>query len=361
MGQIFAGAAIAEITRLCHSGYDSQTLRQKILQRLATIVPFEYVYFSITDPGTQLIIDSVMPEQPPSWMMSVFVNNEYLDDDFNKFSEMMRLRQPVAILSEAAGSDLSQSARYRNMLLPLNMRDELRAVFATEDTCWGTLCLHRGGSLAAYQSEEFAILSRLTPHITAGLRKAFLLEKAVSDKPNGPALLLLDDEYNLVSLSPVAAQWLEEIAATQQAKAPGLPLCVRSVAAQLRALELGKLPADRTPSLRLRTRAGGWLKLHASRLLNHTGNSSIVVILEKALPDELFSLIAHAHGLTRREAEVTQCVLWGLSTEEIARHLHLSQYTVQDHLKAIFNKVDVNSRRELTARLSATQMQHPRG
>jgi DNA-binding NarL/FixJ family response regulator len=57
-------------------------------------------------------------------------------------------------------------------------------------------------------------------------------------------------------------------------------------------------------------------------------------------------LTLSARGLTAREQDVANSVLQGASTVPIAAALHLSPHTVQDHLKAIFSKLSVNSGRD---------------
>ena len=48
---------------------------------------------------------------------------------------------------------------------------------------------------------------------------------------------------------------------------------------------------------------------------------------------------------------MTQLVACGLQTDAIAARLYLSPWTVQDHLKAIFEKVGVATRGQLVARV----------
>jgi DNA-binding CsgD family transcriptional regulator len=351
-----------EIIRLCHSALDSRTLRLELLKRLSSVIPFDYVYFSTTDPATQLLTSSVMMEEPPAWVMAVFVENEFLQDDFNKFSSMLRDRRSVGLLSEATGHELDRSRRYRDMLAPMALGDELRAVFVANATCWGTLCLDRERAGSEFTPAEAAYLAQLAPHIADGLRKALLVDgAAATTTPDGPGVLVLANDLSIVAMTSAAEYWLCELGETERGDGHGdaLPLNVRSVVAGLLAIERGLAAADFTPKVRLRTRSGHWLVLHASRLISAAGegDGQISVIFEVAQPAEISPLIMQAYDLSKREGEVTQCVLLGWSTAEIAARLHISPNTVQDHLKAVFEKVDVGSRGELAGRIFTRQYQ----
>jgi DNA-binding NarL/FixJ family response regulator len=53
------------------------------------------------------------------------------------------------------------------------------------------------------------------------------------------------------------------------------------------------------------------------------------------------------YGLTRRETEILETIVTGLSNKEIAQRFSLSEDTVKHHLTNIFDKVGVSSRLEL--------------
>jgi DNA-binding CsgD family transcriptional regulator len=79
------------------------------------------------------------------------------------------------------------------------------------------------------------------------------------------------------------------------------------------------------------------------------------VIIEEPSPAEIAPVLMMAYGLTKAEQTVTRLVCRGLSTRELSEALHITQHTVQDHLKSIFDKTGVHSRRELVATILQEQ------
>ncbi len=235
----------------------------------------------------------------------------------------------------------------------------MRAVFVANASCWGTLCLHRERNAPEYTATEAAFLALLTPHIAQGLRNAQLLTNASqSTAPNGPGVLILSEDWAIMSMDEVAAYWLAELTEMERGDKQALPHSILTVLTRLRMVEqgvTGSLPI--TPELNLRTPSGRWLRLYASRMSRPSNHGQIVILFEVAQPIEIVPLLFQAYQLTKREGEVTLLSLRGQSTKEIAQTLHISLNTVQDHLKAIFEKVNVSSRRELVGSIFAQQYQ----
>ncbi|MBE7512420.1 MAG: LuxR family transcriptional regulator [Anaerolineales bacterium] len=285
--------------------------------------------------------------------MSLFVENEYLQPDYIKFHDMLRQNQFVALLSEATRNELQLSQRYRDMLAPINMKDELRAAFVNDKSCWGILCLHAD---ITYGEREASFIASLAPHIADGLRKSLLLETAnITETSDAPGVLILTDDLSVVAMTAAAEYWLAELSQAEQPTNAPLPVAVRSVVAGLQAIERGTMPLYSTPKVRICVPSGQWLVLYASRLKQSDIQSQISVVFEVAQPAEITPIIMQAYRLTKRETEIAHCVLRGWSTGEIVTQLHISSNTVQDHLKAIFEKVDVSSRGELAARIFTKQ------
>jgi DNA-binding CsgD family transcriptional regulator len=347
-----------EIVRLCHAGLNSRTLWIEILKRLRTVIPIDVSFFTTTDPATLLftgtVVDEILERVTPQ-----FIENEFLQDDVNKFSWLARHATPVGGLIQATQRELDQSPRYREILAPLALGDELRAALITSGACWGFLCLHRDRSSPQFTSAEVAFIGRLTPHIAEGLRKALLLGSTTASKvPEEPGLLLLAEDLSVVAITSAAERWLSEIAEVDRSRKLAWPSAISAVVARLQEIERNnEVSPALLPKVRLRTASGHWLVLHASRLSGPSTQAQIAVIFEVAQPAEITPLIVQAYDLSKRESEIMQSVLRGLSTVEMSATFQISSNTVQDHLKVIFEKVGVRSRRELVGQIFAQQYQ----
>jgi DNA-binding CsgD family transcriptional regulator len=305
-------------------------------------VPVDALWWATVDPAT-LLFTRTYAEEIPRETGPYFVENEYLDTDVNKWVDLARDRGGIATLFDATDGEPELSARYRDVFEPLGLGDELRTVLRSNGECWGYLCLHREGP-QAFSPDEADFVQRVAPVIADGIRLGLLVGKAeAASATDAPGLLLLGPGGTLAGTNTPGAEWLTSLADTSD---PGaLPPAVLAVAARLR-------EGGGPPRLRVRTRERGWVVLHASRLDDH---DVIAVIVEQARPIEVAPLLMAAYRLTDQERRITGLVCQGRSTNEIAATLFVSANTVQDHLKSIFDKVGVRSRRELVATILEQQ------
>jgi DNA-binding CsgD family transcriptional regulator len=328
-----------------HRGADMHDFALDAARIVARGVPFDGVCVLAMDPATLLPTQEIVENGLPVAVMPRMAEIEAHGDDFNSFASLAGSGQSAASLSAATGGDLQRSRRHREVRRPSGFGDELRAVLADDGVIWGALTLLRGSESPDFTPAEAALVAALTRELAEGLRRATLFA-ALSDDEAGEeptAGLVLMAADNTITLTNAAADaWLDELRTDELGEQP--PPVVRSVATRARAVVDGSAESG-AASARVRAPSGRWLLVRGTGL-----GETTAVIIEPVRPNELAPLIADAHGLTERERAVTELVAHGLGTTAIAARLHISPWTVQDHLKAVFEKVGVASRGELVAR-----------
>jgi DNA-binding CsgD family transcriptional regulator len=287
-----------------------------------------------------------IPELPSEWLA-----HEYFADDFHKMSDIARSEQGSSTLYEATGGNPSLSAAWNLYMRPYGADQELLVALRTRlGHTWGILGLYREPNRPQFSSDEIQFLRELSPYLAEGARRGLLMGEATDPEgPEAPGLVVLTENWNVESLTPGAERWFEELLDGDWEKGK-LPPSVLAVAG--RALRLAE-EADLSSEVvfaRVLSRSGLWIMLHGAALVGN-GTRRIAVIIEPAHPARIMPLLMTAYGLTKREQDVTRLILQGNSTTEIAARLVVSAHTVQQHLKSIFDKTGVRSRREMVGQV----------
>ncbi len=350
-------SALDRIDHLTSEGLDPTAMLEAVGAELSAVVGAEGMFIAATDPETMLGLGSGFVHNMPEEMCEPFWAYEFEVPDFAKFVDLARDDQPVADLHTVTGGRPERSARWREFSRHPHLRAELRAVLKAGGRGWGMLQMNRaetdgGGFTAAEQR----FVAEAAPMVARALRTAALQRASEEFGVGSPGMAILDEHNRLVSVTPEAIDWFDRMQSYRRRAltefGTKLPMEVLHAAQVARARTVAR---STTPTrTRVRTQCGLWVLVHASCLADCSGDAGqTAIIIEPAAASEVASLIVEAYELTPRELDVTRALSRGLSITEIAGQLHLSRYTVQDHLKRIYDKVGVASRAELVAKVFA--------
>ncbi|MCR2783916.1 MULTISPECIES: LuxR C-terminal-related transcriptional regulator [unclassified Microbacterium] len=346
------GRARSDIDVMSRAGLPLLHFADEAAAALQTAVPFVAACLSTLDPATAMVSSTAKlgaltgrNEGDILWAQI-----EYGGDDPTTYSAMLAAGEVALGLHEATAGEVERSPRMAQLLRPhFDFHDEARAVFTDRNGSWGAFAVFRGSDDAPFSPDEIAFIAAVAPAFTRGIRTGLLAQQGSVDEPPaaGPAVVVIDAHDRIVQSSPAAEQQLRQVSA---AAGMGDPLvAVQALVSAAR--RLTRSESDRMPRVRVRRHDGVWLVLQAAPLGGSGDRAGdVVVTIEQARPQEVVDLVAAAFGLTVREREVVGMVLRGADTREIAGAMHLSPYTVQDHLKSVFDKAGVTSRRELVSR-----------
>lgn len=343
---------------LSRAGLDVSTFMAEVEASVARAVPHTAACMCTVDPATLLLTGTfkfgdLYGNDAHDLLWGLL---EYGGCESTGFSEMFRARTDSVGVHLETDGDVQSVERMDRLMLPFyDYHDEARLIARQGDLAWGGMALFRGPEDVPFSEAEVDFLASLSDAYAAGIRVG-LLTRVVGRPPDGdasvrdagPAVVIIGAANQVVQVSVGATQLLEEM--TSSANSADATGTLAALVAGARRFQLGV--TDVLPRGRVRLPSGRWLVVNASPLSTADGRcGDVVITMEEARPPEIVPLVVAAFGLTDRERDVTRLVLQGVDTKEIASTLNLSRYTVQDHLKSVFEKADVRSRRELVSRV----------
>jgi DNA-binding CsgD family transcriptional regulator len=337
------------ITDLAAAGLDLVAFWREAGEVIAPLVP-HYMgpcWFTL-DPASLLItshFNEFMPELPHDALAL-----EYYEDDVHNLADVARSPRGVSTLHEATGGDPSGSPRWRANIALGGDQELIAGLRTPRGDVWGALSLYREPGQPMFSGDEIAFVRAVAPALGEGACRALLLGEAQDPEgPDAPGLLVLSSAWEVESATPGVERWISDLPDGDW-DAGRLPPAVLAVAGRALRTAEGRDAPGEVALARVLSRSGMWVVLHGVALVSD-GARRVAVVVQPAHPARIAPLLMSAYGLTAREQEVTRLVLQGESTASIAARLVLSAHTVQQHLKSIFEKTGVRSRRDLVGKV----------
>jgi DNA-binding CsgD family transcriptional regulator len=341
--------AADRITELAGKGLDLVRFWREVNEVIDPVVPhYMGACWYTLDPASLLITSHYnedMPVLPPGSLA-----NEYYEDDVNRLADVARSPSGLSTLHDATGGDPSSSPRWQANIQLGGDQELIVALRPAAEEAWGGLGLYREPGEPMFDAGEISFVSTIAPVLGEGARRALLLGEATDPEgPQAPGLLVLSSGWEVESATPGVESWVSDLPDGDW-DAGRLPSAVLAVAGRALRSADGRDGPGQVALARVLTRSGTWVVLHGATMVSD-GRRRVAVIVEPAHPARITPLLMSAYGLSEREQDVTRLVLQGESTAAIAERLVVSPHTVQQHLKSIFEKTGVHSRRDLVGKV----------
>ena len=262
-------------------------------------------------------------------------------------------------------SQLKKLDYYREYLQSINWFGELVIRLCTDEGFWGTISISRSSKQPYFNHTDVQKAEFLLPYLINtfeatmffskinGERKAF--EQWLESRPEG--IILLDTKLQPVFFNNKAKQMsrpLSEIKSESLIKYQNADITLpQSIAEDCKRLADSPETGPSIPNNRIINTKNGdryyirytlinqlcqeillpYFIIHMNDLTNKTDEPGVVLLKN--------------YGLSEQEEKIAQYTGQGLTNKEIGKKLGISQFTVQSHLRNIFEKMGIKRRSQL--------------
>jgi DNA-binding CsgD family transcriptional regulator len=338
----------ARLEQLSESSLDCDSLRREALRELQRVIGFDRWCWALADPDTLIPLGGIA-EHDYGPAVPRGLELEYSGNDFAAMDVLARREKLAASLSTETGGDLARSPRWDQVLRPVGIGDEVVVACRDAFGCWGWLKAYRDSADARFAERDLDLLAQVGPVLGSALRHNLPANNGGAAAPTAPGVIVLGGDLSIVTSTASARAWLDALPSAGVYAAFGiLPAMVYPAATLSRSPET----AGRAHALE-RCIDGRWVMIEAAALEGRA-DGQVVVTLRAATTSDTFDRLCRIHGISQRERHIVAGILDGLDTRALSERLFISRHTVQDHLKSVFEKIRVHSRRELLAKFNGT-------
>jgi DNA-binding CsgD family transcriptional regulator len=336
------------LTALAGAQLDPESARLSAIEELRRAVGFERWCWPLTDPDSGLAMSGIAHFDIWPSLPRLIALQEH--GDISTRPHLFLGPRASIALSNATDGDMALSAVWRECLQPYGIGDTVMTACRERDGCWGSVELMRDSDDPVFDEDEIRLLEAVAATLGTLVRRSLALSwrhSADDDTTAPPGTLILDRQLSASGWTSPAREWLEQL----QPQGGMLPPSIYEIGTRVLVRHHADDPHDLPARARIRSSSGRWTVIEGA-MLEGGDEERVAITLRAATADEVVDILCRAHGLTRRERELVALLRAGLATKRMSHALGISPYTVQDHLKAIFDKTGVHSRRELISHLA---------
>jgi len=346
---------LSDIIRAAYTDILSSETWLEIFGLTAQVVPLEAASTKFFDPETGKPGNCTSQNTDPRFYRQYqeYYHTKDLATQRARASNILVWR-PTDVVRKSVWEN---SEIYTDLLAPHRFYHAVSVMLGSGSEMPAQFWLVRTTPGSGFTDEDVRFLELLQPHLANALRKARALEElsrakaalqAGLDQFDRP-IFLFDDDARLIYMNQSARAICEP---------PNTPPGDRLAIIQASAAVLIKKKIEASNDLELPSGVkcilGDTTYMLEGSPIYPPGSSRQWTVVAVDLTHHIgaaLRMAMDARELSSREVEICAMLVGGLSNREIADKLFISEFTVKDHIKNIFEKLKISSRSEVAARL----------
>jgi DNA-binding CsgD family transcriptional regulator/PAS domain-containing protein len=340
---------LLRVTRLVLERCETDELRKQIIDLLQSIFKADAANFFLATDDGRLSFETVVSNGIEEKWHSDFRRHYHRYDPFRngiRYPSVCTLEQVISY------QELLKGSYYNDFLKPQSIHSELCVYLRSGRQLLGLIALFRPIRKPIFSIDEKEKAYLMAPYLSKALEISVVAERdarsqcivnSLAFEIEGKGIILLNEHYEIIYMDNTAREiipLLSDNEVTAGIEHRSLPDRLLRCLLDSRSQDTGSGVYD------LMTKEA---KLHVCVKVKHevSAGKAVYKLILKPEKSLLLARSLLASGLTARQSEVTVLVCNGLSNSEISEKLCISEYTVENHLRHIYEKMHVKNRTSL--------------